>query len=78
MIEKPKSHGKFEAAEEILGGAKSLEELTEFRKLMLEHLHRFEANPEFADGPVVKGFELLIAATEARIRFKEFLISHAG
>lgn len=78
MIEKPKNHGKFEAAEELLSTPKSLEELTEFRKLMLEHLHRFEANPEFADGPVTEGFRLLISATEARIRFKEFLISHAG
>ncbi len=78
MSEKPKNHGKFEAAEELLSSPKSLEELVEFRELMLEHVHRFEANPEFADGPVVQGFQLLIAATEARIRFKEFLISHAG
>ena len=77
MTEKPKNHGRFEAAEALLSTPKSLEELTEFRELMLEHLHRFEGNPEFKDGPVTLGFRLLVAATEARIRFKEFLLAQA-
>lgn len=77
MKEKPKNHGKFEAAEELLATSKSLEELLEYRNLMLEHLHRFEAMPGFGEKhPIIVGFTLLVSAIEARIRFKEFLIAH--
>ena len=75
--EKSQSHGKFQAAEKLLNASSSLEEMLEFHGLMLEHLHRFEADPEFAEGPVVTGFRLLIAAIEAKIRLKEFLLSEA-
>jgi hypothetical protein len=74
--ERVNTHGRFEAAEALLDGGKSLEELLEYRELMLEHLHRLENNPEFgAESSVIVGFRLLVEAIEARIRLKEFLLS---
>lgn len=76
MIKEHPKGNRFEAAEALLDAGKSLEELLEFRELMLEHLHRFEDNPEFPpESPVIVGFRLLVAAIEARIRLKEFLLS---
>jgi|CXWL01.1.fsa_nt_gi hypothetical protein len=73
---KKERHRRFEAAEALLGGTKSLEELMTSRELMLEHLHMFEGNPDLPkESPIIVGFQLLIAAIEARIRFKEFLIT---
>lgn len=63
------------AAEALVSGEKTLEELIAFRELMLEHAHRFEADPKYAGGPVVVGFRLLIEVAEARIRLKDFLLA---
>lgn len=75
MTEKHPNGDRFAAAESLIAGEKTLEELVAFRELMLEHLHRFEADPNYAHGAIVVGFRLLVEAAEARIRLKQFLAS---
>ncbi len=75
MTEKHSKGDRFTAAEELVAGEKTVEELIAFRELMLEHLHRFEADPNLQGGAVVVGFRLLVEVAESRIRLKEFLTS---